>query len=238
MTVAEMIKKTRTDNHMTQQEYGDKFCVTRQTVSSWENEKSMPELQILINICNIYGISLDALLNDDHKYTSTTNVAQKTARILKKLIPVLCAILFIFIVMLTVWKFEEKKKNAEYAASVSELGFVLENGVYVMQDGTTLYKLPNQKLPFLKSDFYLQNIFATCQSDKNYYSIILNRNDALYTFSIDFGLSTIISGTITENRTIEYNNLTESDTARIDASDDAIKNTLLQMVDYYDAVYK
>ncbi len=101
MTVAEMIKKTRTDNHMTQQEYGDKFCVTRQTVSSWENGKSMPELQILINICNTYGISLDVLLNDDHKYTSTTNVAQKTARILKKLIPVLCAILFIFIVMLT-----------------------------------------------------------------------------------------------------------------------------------------
>ena len=37
MTVAEMIKKTRTEANMTQGEYGEKFGVSRQTVSSWEN---------------------------------------------------------------------------------------------------------------------------------------------------------------------------------------------------------
>lgn len=37
MTVAELIKKTRTDHNMTQEDYGQKFGVTRQTVSSWEN---------------------------------------------------------------------------------------------------------------------------------------------------------------------------------------------------------
>ena len=37
MTIADMIKKTRLDNNMTQSEYADKFGVTRQTVSSWEN---------------------------------------------------------------------------------------------------------------------------------------------------------------------------------------------------------
>ena len=41
MTIAEMIKKTRQDNNMTQEEYANKFGVTRQTVSSWENEKSI-----------------------------------------------------------------------------------------------------------------------------------------------------------------------------------------------------
>lgn len=40
MTVAEMIKQTRTESHMTQEEYGLKFGVSRQTVSSWENEVS------------------------------------------------------------------------------------------------------------------------------------------------------------------------------------------------------
>lgn len=53
MTIAEMIKKTRQDNNMTQEEYANKFGVTRQTVSSWENEKSMPDLQLLITICNL-----------------------------------------------------------------------------------------------------------------------------------------------------------------------------------------
>ena len=65
MTIAEMIKKTRQDNNMTQEEYANKFGVTRQTVSSWENEKSMPDLQLLITICNTYNFSLDSLLNED-----------------------------------------------------------------------------------------------------------------------------------------------------------------------------
>ena len=63
-----MIKKTRQDNNMTQEEYANKFGVTRQTVSSWENEKSMPDLQLLITICNTYNFSLDSLLNEDHKF--------------------------------------------------------------------------------------------------------------------------------------------------------------------------
>lgn len=40
MTVAEMIKQTRTESNMTQEEYGFKFGVTRQTASSWETEAS------------------------------------------------------------------------------------------------------------------------------------------------------------------------------------------------------
>lgn len=47
MTVAEMIKKTRTEANMTQEEYGAKFGVSRQTVSSWENERSLPDLLVL-----------------------------------------------------------------------------------------------------------------------------------------------------------------------------------------------
>lgn len=41
MTIAEMIKKTRLDNNITQEEYAQKFGVTRQTVSSWENGVSL-----------------------------------------------------------------------------------------------------------------------------------------------------------------------------------------------------
>ena len=40
MTVGEMIKQTRIEANLTQEEYGLKFGVTRQTVSSWENERS------------------------------------------------------------------------------------------------------------------------------------------------------------------------------------------------------
>ena len=43
------------------------FHVTRQTVSNWENEKSYPDLQILIDISNRFDISLDVLIKEDVK---------------------------------------------------------------------------------------------------------------------------------------------------------------------------
>lgn len=88
MTIAEMIKKTRQDNNMTQEEYANKFGVTRQTVSSWENEKSMPDLQLIITICNTYNFSLDSLLNEDHKFVSKIDMTQKIFRTLKRILPI------------------------------------------------------------------------------------------------------------------------------------------------------
>ena len=77
MTIAEMIKKTRLDNNITQEEYAQKFGVTRQTVSSWENGKSLPDLQLIITICNTYNLSLDALLNEDQIYVKKIAITQK-----------------------------------------------------------------------------------------------------------------------------------------------------------------
>ena len=83
---------TRQDNNMTQEEYANKFGVTRQTVSSWENEKSMPDLQLLITICNTYNFSLDSLLNEDHKFVSKIDMTQKIFRTLKRILPIFCII--------------------------------------------------------------------------------------------------------------------------------------------------
>ena len=88
MTIAEMIKKTRLDNNITQEEYAQKFGVTRQTVSSWENGKSLPDLQLIITICNTYNLSLDALLNEDQIYVKKIAITQKLVRILKKILPI------------------------------------------------------------------------------------------------------------------------------------------------------
>lgn len=88
MTIAEMIKKTRLDNNITQEEYAQKFGVTRQTVSSWENGKSLPDLQLIITICNTYNLSLDALLNEDQIYVKKIAITQKQVRILKKILPI------------------------------------------------------------------------------------------------------------------------------------------------------
>ena len=64
-------KKYEKKKGLTQEEFGKIFHVTRQTVSNWENEKSYPDLQILIDISNRFDISLDVLIKEDVKMVKT-----------------------------------------------------------------------------------------------------------------------------------------------------------------------
>ena len=59
INIGTQILKIRKEKGLTQEEFGKIFHVTRQTVSNWENEKSYPDLQILIDISNRFDISLD-----------------------------------------------------------------------------------------------------------------------------------------------------------------------------------
>lgn len=67
MGIGNQISNLRKDRQLTQEEFGRLFHVTRQTVSNWENEKSYPDLQTLIDISNRFEISLDTLLKGDSK---------------------------------------------------------------------------------------------------------------------------------------------------------------------------
>ena len=238
MTVAEMIKKTRLDHHMTQEEYGDTFGVTRQTVSSWENEKSMPDLQMLITICNTYKISLDALLNDDNEYVNKIDIMQKMGRILQRVWPVLCMIACAFLLLFGVWKVTEKKENEGFEARVKELGFVSEEGPYIMRDADIVYELPNQKLPFMKFKFHAQSIHAIYKTEDYHCRIVLSYDgEQTYSFSIDYGMDTSITGVMTADEVIEYAKLSKADTELLDACGKDLEEILFTMIDYYNVAY-
>lgn len=67
MNIGNQISAIRKEHQLTQEKFGELFHVIRQTVSNWENEKSYPDLNILIAISNRFGISLDQLLKEDGK---------------------------------------------------------------------------------------------------------------------------------------------------------------------------
>ena len=67
MNLGTMIFQLRKQQQMTQEDFGSLFHVSRQTVSNWENEKSYPDLQTLIDMSNQFEISLDTLLKEDSK---------------------------------------------------------------------------------------------------------------------------------------------------------------------------
>lgn len=61
MQLGQMIVKIRKDYGLTQDDFAQKFNVTRQTVSNWENEKSYPDLLTLVRISDEFDCSLDDL---------------------------------------------------------------------------------------------------------------------------------------------------------------------------------
>ena len=64
MTVGEKIQFYRKKNGLSQDDLGQKLFVSRQTVSLWEMDKTMPTVENLIRLKEIFAVSVDEILND------------------------------------------------------------------------------------------------------------------------------------------------------------------------------
>lgn len=60
--IGERLAEVRKDHGDTQQTLADKVNVTKFTVSSWEQEKSEPNHEMLVRLCRLYEVSSDYLL--------------------------------------------------------------------------------------------------------------------------------------------------------------------------------
>lgn len=66
MKFGERLRKARQDKNLTQDTVAKHMIVSRQTISSWENEKTYPDITSLIQLSEYYDISLDLLLKEDN----------------------------------------------------------------------------------------------------------------------------------------------------------------------------
>lgn len=62
MTLGERICKLRTGKEMSQGDLAEALDVSRQSISKWETNGSVPELDKLVKLSEIFGISLDELV--------------------------------------------------------------------------------------------------------------------------------------------------------------------------------
>lgn len=65
MEIGRQIRKYRQELKMSQEELAEKVFVTRQTVSNWENDKNYPDINSLLMLSSLFGISLDILVKGD-----------------------------------------------------------------------------------------------------------------------------------------------------------------------------
>lgn len=74
--IAKFIKNIRKKHNLTQKQFADKYNVTYQAVSKWENALNMPDTSLMKQICKDYNISLDELLDGEYKKNNRKKVME------------------------------------------------------------------------------------------------------------------------------------------------------------------
>ncbi len=65
MRIADKIKNARIQKEYTQEQVAENLLVSRQTISNWENGKSLPDIISIIRMSELYELSLDELIKGD-----------------------------------------------------------------------------------------------------------------------------------------------------------------------------
>jgi len=60
--IGERIKDLRKSNNNTIKELSKSLKVSKGTIYSWESGQRIPRLELLVNICNMYHVSLDSFV--------------------------------------------------------------------------------------------------------------------------------------------------------------------------------
>ena len=67
MALAEKILSLRTERGMSQDDLAEKLEVSRQSVSKWETAQSTPDLDKIIKLADLFGLSVDQLVRDGER---------------------------------------------------------------------------------------------------------------------------------------------------------------------------
>lgn len=62
MTLGERIAAKRSEHRLSQSDLAEKLDVSRQSISKWETDASVPELEKLVKMSEIFGLTLDQLV--------------------------------------------------------------------------------------------------------------------------------------------------------------------------------
>ena len=81
MILADKIIELRKKNGWSQEELAEKVGVSRQSVSKWEGALSVPDLDKILLMSQIFGVSTDYLLKDEFGEPETGKETERVFRV-------------------------------------------------------------------------------------------------------------------------------------------------------------
>jgi len=104
MNLGEKILHLRKLGGMSQEELASQITVSRQAISKWELGESIPDTDNVVQLCRLFNVSADYLLNDDVESEMDIPIVRENSEKLKKkyhliMVYVLMAVFLIAVVV-------------------------------------------------------------------------------------------------------------------------------------------
>lgn len=84
--IGKQLKDARIESGYTQEQVAEQLDVSRQTISSWENGRTFPDIVSVVSLSDIYDVSLDVLIKGDEKMLEhleeSTNIVKSNKKLL------------------------------------------------------------------------------------------------------------------------------------------------------------
>ncbi|MBQ8857444.1 MAG: helix-turn-helix transcriptional regulator [Lachnospiraceae bacterium] len=84
MILADKIMMLRKKNGWSQEELANQLSVSRQSVSKWESAQSVPELEKILMMSKLFGVTTDYLLKDEVEEEEFTPIEEEIAPVIRK----------------------------------------------------------------------------------------------------------------------------------------------------------
>ena len=105
MQICERLKAARKNSGMTQEEVAEKIHVSRVSISNWETGKTLPDIASLIELSDLYHITLDELVKGDPKMTEKVKNDVKASQSKTRVIIAVTVITLIFGIAYVICRF-------------------------------------------------------------------------------------------------------------------------------------
>lgn len=100
--VAKNISELRREAGMTQLQLAQKLNYSDKAVSKWESGASIPDAGVLLEIANLFGVTVDYILSEDHKIPVRA-VVNGTVKSRKHLIITLMSVMLVWLIATAVF---------------------------------------------------------------------------------------------------------------------------------------
>ena len=136
MTIGDRLLKLRRERNLSQEDLANELDVSRQTISKWETNQSIPDFDKIVPLCNYFNITTDELLTGKENIVEANSINVKSNFARNIAIAVMLYILSIVAIVLCAAEFNQPIIGVSIFFVLIALGtgLLIYNGIYYKKE--------------------------------------------------------------------------------------------------------